>query len=267
MIERQNQEEQRREEHHGRRQNVSLDSDEAMVGDALREGQNEDDMFDAIVASLIDYTKENQNEAQAKAANEEDRQLKEVLALSKLENDKKTGKLNLDFLKKKNKASPRDALETPVNQSTTNMPSIIPPSTTQATYVIPGPTGQSRSSNLPAPAMVTAVVNVKPIPETGKPKQKLIPDPTMPPTLSGGAGLQLAPLEESKLSPRMAAPKNLAPITSKSKATLPPLTIPKISSSSVAGNPFESKLSQIPNVESETETEFESHKTLMPKEG
>ena len=125
-------------------------------------------MFDAIVASLIDYTKENQNEAQAKAANDEDRQLKEVLALSKLENDKKTGKLNLDFLKKKNKTSPRDALETPVNQSTTNMPSIIPPSTTQATYVIPGPTGQSRSSNLPAPAMVTAVVNVKPIPETGK---------------------------------------------------------------------------------------------------
>jgi len=38
---------------------------------------------------------------------EEDRQLKEVLALSKLENDKKTGKLNLDFLKKKNKLSPR----------------------------------------------------------------------------------------------------------------------------------------------------------------
>lgn len=77
-----------------------------------------------------------------KVANDEDRQLKEVLALSKLENDKKTGKLNLDFLKKKNKASPRDGHETPqVNQSITNMPSIIPPSTTQATYVIPGPTG------------------------------------------------------------------------------------------------------------------------------
>ena len=40
----------------GRRQNVSLDSDEAMVGDAMAAGQNEDDMFDAIVASLIDYT-------------------------------------------------------------------------------------------------------------------------------------------------------------------------------------------------------------------
>ena len=116
--------------------------------------------------------------------------------------------------------------------------------------------------------MVTAVVNVKPIPETGKQKQKLIPDPTLPPTLSGGTGLRLDAIEESKLSPRMAAPKNLAPITSKSKATLPPLSIPKISSASVAGNnPFESKLSQIPNVESETETEFESHKTLMPREG
>ena len=34
-----------------------------MVGEALRDGQNEDDMFDAIVASLIDYTKENQNES------------------------------------------------------------------------------------------------------------------------------------------------------------------------------------------------------------
>mmetsp|Transcript_6334 Transcript_6334/g.8481 ORF Transcript_6334/g.8481 Transcript_6334/m.8481 type:complete len:109 (-) Transcript_6334:911-1237(-) len=48
---------------------------------------------------------------------------------------------------------------------------------------------------------------------------------------------------------------------------LPPLTIPKISSQSVAGtNPFESKLSQIPNVESENETEFESHKTVMPRD-
>ena len=39
--------------------------------------------------------------------------MKEVIALSKLENDKKTGKLNLDFLKRGNKNSPRGPNETP----------------------------------------------------------------------------------------------------------------------------------------------------------
>ena len=61
---------------------------------------NEDDMFNAIVASLVEYTADGKNEVQKKVADEEDRQLKEVLALSKLENDKKKGKLNLDFLKR-----------------------------------------------------------------------------------------------------------------------------------------------------------------------
>ena len=58
-------------------------------------------MFNAIVASLVDYTADGKGEAHHNtAAQEEDRQLKEILALSKLENEKKTGKLNLDFLKR-----------------------------------------------------------------------------------------------------------------------------------------------------------------------
>ena len=146
--------------------------------------------------------------------------MKEVIALSKLENEAKTGKLNLDFLKKKNKGanSPRQH-ETPVEAPPK---SIIPQPSTQATFVIPGPTN-GRNSNLPAPAMVTAVVNMKPIPEVGKNKQSIVPEPTLP-SLSGK--LNVAPLEEQKISPRLIAPKNLAPITTKSKATLPPLSIP-----------------------------------------
>lgn len=85
-----------------RRQNVSLQSD---ASPELRNDENigyanEDDMFNAIVASLVDYTADGKNEVQKNAALEEDRQLKEIIALSKLENEKKTGKLNLDFLKR-----------------------------------------------------------------------------------------------------------------------------------------------------------------------
>ena len=70
-------------------------------------------------------------------------------------------------------------------------------------------------------------------------------------------------MEESKLSPRLAAPMSLAPLASKSKATFKPLTL---QSNAIGGNEnnFDSKLSQIPNMESENETEFESAKTLMP---
>ena len=60
---------------------------------------------------------------------------------------------------------------------------------------------------------------------------------------------------------------SLAPINTKSKATLEPLSLP--SSVKVVGTGAikpESKLSQIPNIESENETEFESAKTLMPKD-
>ena len=67
---------------------------------------NDDDMFEAIVASLIDYTKDqdgnkNPDLPNNKEITDEDRQLKEVLKISKFENDAKTGKINLDFLKKK----------------------------------------------------------------------------------------------------------------------------------------------------------------------
>ncbi len=48
-------------------------------------------MFNAIVASLIDYTGNANNEEVQRAEREQERQLKEVMALSKLENDKKTG--------------------------------------------------------------------------------------------------------------------------------------------------------------------------------
>ena len=59
-------------------------------------------MFNAIVASLIDYTGNDKVlEEQKKNTETENRQLKEAIVISKLEDDKKTGKLNLDFLKKK----------------------------------------------------------------------------------------------------------------------------------------------------------------------
>ena len=198
-----------------------------------------------------------------------------MIALSKLENDKKTGKLNLDFLKRgKNKNSPRgeNATETPTNQTNTMNQaapvtnSIIPPATTTATYVIKGGPG-TNDPKLPPPAMVTAVVRTVPVPELGKASANIIG--TMPILPQPGS---LTPMnngpEEIKMSPRlMASPSkgalSLAPLNTKSKATLQPLTLPQ--STKVANNP-DSKLSQIPNIESENETEFESAKTLMPKD-
>ena len=58
-----------------RRQNVSLQSD---ASPELRNDENigyanEDDMFNAIVASLVDYTADGKNEVQKNAALEEDR--------------------------------------------------------------------------------------------------------------------------------------------------------------------------------------------------
>jgi len=44
---------------------VSLDSDEEEGGHGIGTG-NDDEMFEAIVASLIDYTKDNKNQAQDK---------------------------------------------------------------------------------------------------------------------------------------------------------------------------------------------------------
>ena len=67
---------------------------------------NDDEMFNAIVASLIDYTGNGvDHEAARRNALEEERILKEILHLSKMEDEKKNGKLNLDGLKRKNKAN------------------------------------------------------------------------------------------------------------------------------------------------------------------
>ena len=152
----------------------------------LKDG--DDAMFNAIVASLIDYTGAdgNQDESVKKAEADENRQLKEVMALSKLENDKKTGKLNLDFLKRGNKNnSPRSGnYETPattVPGANGIMPSptktIIPPASTQATtatFVIKGGPG-TLDPKLPPPATVTAVVRKVPVPELGIAGSNIIP--------------------------------------------------------------------------------------------
>ena len=123
-----------------------------------------------------------------------------------------------------------------------------------------GPGKQNK--NLPPPATVTAVVRQVPVPELGLNSQthnafsskNLLPQPA---SLLPMGDLQVN--EESKISPRLTAPKSLAPLASKSKATLAPLSLPPAN--------IDSKLSQIPNIESENETEFESAKTLMPGNG
>lgn len=111
--------------------------------------------------------------------------------------------------------------------------------------------------------MVTTVIRTNTIPEAvrnlnSNGKRNLPP----PATLNSMSVQPFDFMEETKTSSKLAAPKNLAPISSKSKATLEPLTLPGIN-----GNNFDSKLSQRPNNESEYETEFESAKTLMPSAG
>ena len=106
-----------------RRPNVSLadgiDEDDFSDGSgADMQAIEQDEMYEAIVQSLISYTgQDNQNvqecdttqnsesnsNSNVQAANEERRLILEVMQLSKLENDKKEGRLNLDFLKRKNK--------------------------------------------------------------------------------------------------------------------------------------------------------------------
>ena len=68
-------------------------------------------MHEAIIASLLEYTGQ-QNKLDAGVANQdkdEARMLKEVMHLSKLEEEKKQGKINLDFLKRKNQQKPDQA--------------------------------------------------------------------------------------------------------------------------------------------------------------
>lgn len=88
--------------------NVSYDSEYGEEGKESSRGHttNDDEMFNAIVASLIDYTGNGvDQEAARRNALEEERILKEIMHLSKMEDDKKNGKLNLDGLKRKNKAN------------------------------------------------------------------------------------------------------------------------------------------------------------------
>ena len=89
------------------------------------------------------------------------------MALSKLENEKATGKLNLDFLKKRNNKnganmnSPRQGQDT-ADETVERSNSIIPPASTAATFVIPGSSisPSKGNSNLPPPAVATAVVKI-----------------------------------------------------------------------------------------------------------
>ena len=70
-------------------------------------------------------------------------------------------------------------------------------------------------------------------------------------------------VEESKISPRLVAPKSLAPLASKSKSKIATLDLNNVGNMGM--NNIDSKLSNIPNLESENETEFESNKTIMPR--
>lgn len=139
-------------------------------------------MFNAIVASLIDYTGNDNNEANQKVEDDQERQLKEVLALSKLENDKNTGQLNLDFLKRKKQTTQKEAKESaPVVASLQPAPM----QQQKTTYMLPAPTATAANSNLPPPAMVTAVVNLAPIPESNKSNQhRILPEPSLAPMVT-----------------------------------------------------------------------------------
>ena len=75
----------------------------------------------------------------------------------------------------------------------------------------------------------------------------------------------LGGLEESKNSSVLAAPKSLAPINSKSKAKLTDLNLESVNTNIGKINNLESKLSNLPNAESEFDTEFESSKTNIPR--
>lgn len=97
--------------------------------------------------------------------------------------------------------------------------------------------------------MVTAVVRTVPVPELGLSGKNTVSNKNLPPAAASFMPMGMQPIdlgEESKTSPRLLAPLSLAPIASKSKATLQPLTLP---SAQLSGNNFESKLSQIPNVD------------------
>jgi len=110
--------------------------------------------------------------------------------------------------------------------------------------------------------MVTSTVNIVPIPDYSKNKKSNIL-----PTL-GSIASRPEP-EESKKGKLLSAPNNLAPLGSKSRGALPPLSLPGARQSQPDNSHVlfpESKLSIIPNMETDYETEFESSNTQVPKE-
>jgi len=117
--------------------------------------------------------------------------------------------------------------------------------------------------------MVSAVVSVKPIPEVGVTKKmKILPEPSLVPTLQTKNSLSM--LEDPKENPKLIAPKNLAPLASKSKAVLP--TLPILQSSSISkaaqgysGNPFDGKHGNHLKISDlEKDLELDSMMTVMP---
>ena len=72
--------------------------------------REEEEMHEAIIASLLEYTG-TQNKKADLQVNEADKDeatmIKEVMQISKLEEEKKKGNINLDFLKRKNKQDKR----------------------------------------------------------------------------------------------------------------------------------------------------------------
>ena len=67
--------------------------------------EEDPDLYNAIVASLLQPEAQKYGSLEARELDEEKRLLKEVMQLSKLEDAKNKGKVNLDFLKLKNKVA------------------------------------------------------------------------------------------------------------------------------------------------------------------
>jgi len=84
-------------------------ADKKITRDDFIDEEDDPELYDAIVASLIEPA--GHNGQQQDVDEDERRILKEVMQLSKLEQEKQSGKLSLDFLKRKNK--PQQVQESP----------------------------------------------------------------------------------------------------------------------------------------------------------
>jgi len=94
-----------------------LDSDVERENNQMED----EEMHEAILASLLEYTS-NQPADPNKGLSDDERHLLEAIRLSKLEDDKAKGKLNLDFLKRKNKQKPAE--KSPAKEE---VPKMLPP--------------------------------------------------------------------------------------------------------------------------------------------